>query len=349
MRALTREIQNPKSPVYRFLADRFGNTKEVARQYREAAGPLRISSNGANAGTVGTAADWLLRFLLHPEPDVHLAMAGAARYVGPKMVRAVADLATRLGAAPRPYTGGIGVAPGDAYELVLAEIADLVAVADPGAPEQPVAFTGPVVGNDSDPELLMRGCWALALLTEVYRAGSRALMNSPLAPFYRADADSSRQQPAVTVDELLSLASPAALEQLAQLREVFEAILIPQLAARAGLWALGPWFAGSRLIGGADADLIASGLLLDLKTGLGSKRPDGTRWCSLERKDLYQLIGYALLDFTDSYQITELGLFSARFGYCATWPIDKLLAELAGGPVDLAAARADFEHLLKNK
>ena len=33
--ALTREIKNPKSPVYRFLTERFGNTKQIARDYRQ--------------------------------------------------------------------------------------------------------------------------------------------------------------------------------------------------------------------------------------------------------------------------------------------------------------------------
>jgi hypothetical protein len=137
----------------------------------------------------------------------------------------------------------------------------------------------------------------------------------------------------------------AGLDQLAEFRDVFETVLIPQLATRIGLWALGPTFAGSRLIS-ADADLVAAGLLLDLKTGQGDKRDDGTRRSGLDRKELYQLIGYALLDFDDAYHISEVGIFNARFGYLATWPLGHLLAELAGSAVDLPAARKDFAQML---
>jgi hypothetical protein len=57
----------------------------------------------------------------------------------------------------------------------------------------------------------------------------------------------------------------AGFDQLAGFRGVFQTVLLPQLASRTGLWALGPTFAGSALIK-ADADLIAAGLLLELKT-----------------------------------------------------------------------------------
>ena len=56
---------------------------------------------------------------------------------------------------------------------------------------------------------------------------------------------------------------------------------------------LNPTFDGSRNVGGADADLIANGTLIELKT---------TRQDKFERIDhLCQLLGYALLDFSDTY------------------------------------------------
>jgi hypothetical protein len=75
---------------------------------------------------------------------------------------------------------------------------------------------------------------------------------------------------------------------------------------------------GSQLVGGADADLIAAGLLVDLKVTLGDKRRDGTRRLSLDKAEVYQLVGYTLLDFDDIYRIGEVGIFSARYGYLAT-------------------------------
>lgn len=41
--------------------------------------------------------------------------------------------------------------------------------------------------------------------------------------------------------------------------------LLPAVASRRGLWAIGPVFAGSEIIKG-EADLIVGGLLTELKT-----------------------------------------------------------------------------------
>jgi hypothetical protein len=193
-------------------------------------------------------------------------------------------------------------------------------------------FTGPLAGIAAPPEILARSAWALALLTEVYRAGPAATAAGPLGQL--------RDHGPVTAADLLGLAPLAGLDQLARFRQVFEAGLLPQLAARQGSWALGPVFTGSALMN-ADADLIAAGLLLDLKTA--AARP------SLGVKDMCQLIGYALLDFDDEYQITDVGLFAARYAYLATWDLSSLLAELAGRPVSLRSERAEFRSLLSGQ
>jgi hypothetical protein len=139
-----------------------------------------------------------------------------------------------------------------------------------------------------------------------------------------------------SADELLALAPPAALGQLAAFRQVFETALLPQLAGRRGPWALGPTFTGSALIR-ADADLIAAGLLLDLKTSAK---------LSLLATDILQVIGYALLDFDDEFQLSTAGVFSARYGYLVTWELGGLLHDLAGYEVSLPATREEFRRLL---
>jgi hypothetical protein len=200
------------------------------------------------------------------------------------------------------------------------EVNDLIALMGT-APAGPAAFAGPVPGSDVDAELLARGCWALALLTEAFRS-MQAATTGPLSRFHGR---------AVTADGLLALASPAGLDQLARFREVFQGTLLPQLASRTGPWALGPAFAGSALIGGADGDLVAAGLLLELKSSSKLSLP---------------VIGYALLDFDDAYRLDTLGLFNARYGYLVTWNAASLLRDLAGHPVNLAAARDEFQVLL---
>lgn len=153
IRALTREIADPKSPVRRFLDERFPAVRSVQRGYREGVPPLRVEGNTANPATVGTAVDWLLRFLLHPAPDVRLAMAGAARYIGPAMMRAVADLASILGTASRPYTGGITTG-GLPYDLVTATVQDLITPVQLGEPDPTPTFAGPLAGTPPT-----RSCW----------------------------------------------------------------------------------------------------------------------------------------------------------------------------------------------
>ena len=152
-------------------------------------------------------------------------------------------------------------------------------------------------------------------------------MTGPLGRFQGYHASAS---------ELLDLASPTALGQLAAFREVFASTLLPQLAHRTGRWVLGAEFTGSALIK-SDADVIAEGLLLDLKTD--SK-------LSLGVTTMFQVIGYVLLDFDDAYQLTEAGTFSARYAYLATWDIGTLFDELAGHSVNLPSIRREFRQLL---
>jgi hypothetical protein len=303
-RPLTRELEDPGSPVRQFLDARFSSgLRDIQRRYREGAPPLAVpgvARADADPGTVGTAADWLLRFLIHPQPELHLVMGGAAacRKAGIDVVPALAGIAGSLGVAlpARP-------------------------------PERVRIFTGPVPGNDADPALLARSCWGLALLTEAFRGGPRVAAGGPLGRF---------RGRSVCGDDLLGLAPSAGLLQLAAFRRVFETALLPPLAVRTGPWALGPTFAGSELIR-ADADLIAAGVLLELKTSAK---------LSLGVQDLFQVIGYALLDFDDDYHVTELAIFSARYAYLATWELGPLLSELAGREVRVESAQDEFRCLL---
>ena len=188
-------------------------------------------------------------------------------------------------------------------------------------------FTGPAQGASTEPDLLYRACWGLALLTEVYRRGPDIAAIGPLGRLPRKSARS-----------LLEAAPDAGLEQLAALRGVMELALLPAIGSRHGLWAIGPVFAGSEIMRG-DADLIAGGLLTELKTT--TKKP------SLGVTDLSQMLGYVLMDYVDEYAITDVALFSARYGYLAQWNLSTLLPRLAGRAVTAAALRAEFRVLLE--
>jgi hypothetical protein len=304
---LTTELANVQSPVRHFLDSRFTHgLRTVQRWYREDAPDLVVPAadlNEVSPGTIGTAADWLMRFLLYPAPSLRLPVAGARLF-----------------------------APRTRMLTALSEIAESLALGREMLhhPDD-CGFTGPVSGSNAEPEYLARTCWVFSLFTEVFRRGPEATALGPLSRF-------SGQQ--VMAGQLLDLAPPAALDQLAAFRHVFQKMLIPRLAVRPGRWYIGPEFIGSRLLH-ADADLIAAGLLIDLKTS--AKRP------ALARDELFQVIGYALLDFEDAYQITDLGIFSARNAYLASWDLQTLLQELAGQVVSLPDTRNEFRQLLLSR
>ena len=140
---------------------------------------------------------------------------------------------------------------------------------------------------------------------------------------------------AITPADLLALAPQAALDQLACVHRVSSSTCCPS-------WPPGPGcgrparVAASQIMP-ADGDLIAGGLLLDLKT---SARPE------LQLSDIFQLAAYALMDSRDQYRLDSAGIFLARYGYLATWPLEAFLSELAGRPVDVSQARADFLAML---
>ena len=168
-------------------------------------------------------------------------------------------------------------------------------------------------------EELARFCYALALYEECRRMGLRGGV-SPL----------DRLPLGADVADVLALAPGAALDDLSALVSVFHD---SELAAWLGRPVVAnPTLAGAGLVGGADGDVILGRFLVDLKV---TTQPFERWWA-------YQLIGYALLDLDGRYALEEVGLYHARVGALITWPLQELLEEAAGLPVDLGGLRADF-------
>jgi hypothetical protein len=88
---------------------------------------------------------------------------------------------------------------------------------------------------------------------------------------------------------------------------------------------LNPTFAQSHALGGADADAIVDGLLLDWKTGGATK--------TVSRRELWQLLGYVFADTDDTYEIDRVGISAVRWRRRVSWPVEELLALLAPGEV----------------
>ena len=100
---------------------------------------------------------------------------------------------------------------------------------------------------------------------------------------------------------------------------------------------IGPTFEGSRDVGGADADVILGTSLIDVKTTVDPK---------VARDGLWQILGYALLDYSDAYGIDAAGFYFARQGQFVEWPLAELARACSGGAVESwPSARNEFRRM----
>ena len=89
---------------------------------------------------------------------------------------------------------------------------------------------------------------------------------------------------------------------------------------------------------GADADLIAGGLLVDFKASKDRS--------VIPSVGIYQLVGYALADLNDWYGIGEVGIHALRWRSRWTMSLDELLSRLSGRSRPVAEWRELFTSAL---
>jgi hypothetical protein len=179
-------------------------------------------------------------------------------------------------------------------------------------------------------EKLVRACLALARFEQWYRAGPAvaAYIREPLRAL----------PPGGTVRDLVDATVGAA--SVADLIVLGRAAVEDQAdLLRAARVDSNPNFAQSIPLGGADADLIADGLLIDWKA---TKTPN-----IVGRDELWQLVGYAAADTPDSFSIRRVGIGALRWRRRVVWPLPDLLTELAEGPVaGLPELRREFAEVV---
>lgn len=142
---------------------------------------------------------------------------------------------------------------------------------------------------------------------------------------------------ATSVDELLDRVPDRWAADVAAVGAACGPILAGHTGPRT---VVAPVFAGSRAVGGADADYVTGdGLLVDVKC---------TKSVGWRSRDLHQVVSYALLDWDDVYSIDAVGVLMARQGRLVTWNLADLLTAMAGAPLDLDVLRADLRTLLES-
>ena len=165
--------------------------------------------------------------------------------------------------------------------------------------------------------LLARYCYVLGVFELAYRTGDDYWLFCPGRPH--------------NVDFWLAQVPQAVVSDLVRLARLFFQRHRDLLAKPV---ILNPTFAGSTDVGGADADLIIDGCLLELKC---SKHE------TLSPVWLRQLAGYVLLDYADALHIRSVGIYMVRHGVLLSWPLDEFLAALSGDQaIDLAQLRSEF-------
>lgn len=306
--SLTSQISAPDSlfamfasrhlPRQRTVMDGYRTAARAAPAPRQPAAPAGIRPAW---GTIGAAIDHRLRYAFTCRDIVDGAVRQGMEYA--------ASLAVQARRAEHA-------------EALLAVGADLVAdLAGLLERERPDDRDRPVLLTAAAEERLDRLCVAMVWFEEVYRSGVLA-MTGPLA----------RLGAGLTLPALLAQVPGYVVRDLeVQVRLAQHALAGLRAQTSRESCHSGPTFAGSRAVGGADADLIAGGLLVDFKA-----LKDPVR---LAPSALYQLAGYALLDFEDRFGLDQVGFYLTRSGQLITWGLEDFV-RLLGADLSVPALRA---------
>jgi hypothetical protein len=87
----------------------------------------------------------------------------------------------------------------------------------------------------------------------------------------------------------------------------------------------GEW---SELVGGADADLILNGTLIDIKT---------TQYLDFKQEYFHQLIGYAILAKQSGMVVSNIAVYFSRHGYLYILPCPEITSKFVNRFKDLIA------------
>lgn len=303
--SLSSHLNDPQSPVYGFMRERFPNIRSFVRETnKEIKEATTIRPEGkVDWGTIGMAIDYRLRYYFDVPSSKNLVAWKGSQLVAGKAFHASPEELSdpkRLSELMRRKEGG----EWDGAPKVVAEFfVDLENILSQLSPQRRRL-------EREHEEILARYCVGLALFEQVLRLGLISPGSLLIFP-----------QPVGTASELLARVPQAWVDDLCALSWAFHEDH-EELLARPVV--LNPTFDGSPDVGGADADLIVDGCLLDIKTRVEPR---------LRGDDLYQLLGYTLLDYSDRYGIGEAGIYFTRQQRMLRWPLGDLIGNLSGEDV----------------
>jgi hypothetical protein len=291
---LTRQLSYPASPISRFLDDHLPGHHHVARDYLTRIRGLRHPIQPMDVRKPAwSALGHTIDFRLRLSLGCPL---GNAVSTGVALIGG--DMALR-GAPPVSARAALHRAGRELLAAVDTWIHD---------PSR--------VPSEED---ITRLCFVAAFYESIYRTGEM-----------RRGSMLAAATPTTTLRELVRAVPVYAVGDISQQMRLAEPAFREFRALPRRAVTCGPEFTGSADIGGADADFILGGLLLDCKST--------TRPGELGRDEIYQLTGYLLLDYQDEFSISRVGLYLSRQGATITWDVGEFL-RLLGATVPLPELR----------
>ena len=326
--SLTSHLKDSKGLVARFFQERLPNTRSLVRdcnaKMRDVDTIRPVSASTAmEYSLLGMAIDYRLRYYFPATNYEELVAWHGARRVSRNGVRFYADEYGQLGVAEIGDDTSFDISLLDVW--VVSNRQDLwlspQLVQDFfRSLEDLICEYGPAgKALDSEQEAtLCRYCIVLALFEQIARAGPH-----PDSLLFGTGM--------TTVADLLGAADLYWVEDLCAQSRLFFRHFEHRLGDR---YVLNPTFDGSAGIGGADADLVLNSSLIDIKATINPR---------VTRQWIYQLLGYALLDYSDTYKLERVGLYLSRQGLLVEWGLKDLIHECSGGDqFPLHELRSDF-------
>jgi hypothetical protein len=320
--SLTSVLADPSSSLSVFLEHHFPAIPDlsclIGTQVTDHAIPaIREHGRIIPWRTIGTAIDYRLRLAFTPDaapkpPGQSPANPSATNAITAGMRYALiqAEYPARNSICGRAADLGLELISG--FQALIAETA-------PFDPANPISLGGRLERD------LCKLCYAGAWYDAFSRTGDLEEERNQELRYAASTSDDLDDMltaiPDIAVANMMALIRHASTSEIAALR---------QHTAGTGLCIPGPCFPGSPDVDGADADLIAGDLLLEIKT---HANPAKTACDTLR-----QLLGYLLLDYDDSYQLTQAGIYYTRHARLVRWTISDLLQAL-GCPEEVAGLR----------
>lgn len=292
--SITRSLKDPEGPVRRFMREHFPNNRSVVRAANaELVGANTIRpAEPVGWGTVGGAAEQRIKFYLG-EPSGLLCDQRRSVQGGAFLLQS--EVGQQLDWIGMSLEEGQSVL-GDVVPEFFGELEDVLS-------RSRQSSTHP---GEEDEELLCRCCVVLTMFEQMGR-----LMLSPQTLFINPT-------PAKSVQELLSRIPGPWVEDLRNISRAFRDSQNDFISG-ANSVTFAPTFEGPAISGRSEADLLVDGLLVDIKTTVTPK---------VKTEMLYQLLGYALLDYADEYEIRWVGVYMARQAHLVRWELPDLLSTL---------------------